>query len=165
MKPQPEEIEIHNNFKPGGITKDGFLGSDARHVHDIVGEDGRTLAQLGIDPEAVADRLQYFIEEGKKGLENTVDLGDFTVQVRWQRGMLPCPFGEKGLHHKLIATVYHKKMDRSLRYSQLNVHMIREHGFFEGKSSIFRLDPEEVVDILGISSKPERMGIEHGLNG
>jgi hypothetical protein len=154
MKPQPEEIEIHKNFEPGFITKDGFMGRDTRHIHDIIRADEAALSRLGIDREAVADRLQYFIEEGKKGLETVVDLGAFNVLVVWRRGMLPCPFGEGGLHHKLIATVYCKQKDRSLKYSQLNVHMIREHGFFEGRGSGFRLEPEEVVNILGISGMP-----------
>lgn len=148
MKQTPLEKKIIDNFKPGKITKDGFLGDDIRHVHDIVKEDSLILSQMGIEAETIADRLQYFIDEGKKGLETKVDLGDFTVQISWDRGMLPCPFGEPRLHHKITATLYNKKLDKEITYSQLNVHMIREHGFFEGKGSAFRLEPEELVEVL-----------------
>ena len=155
MKQTPQEKKIYDNFKPGKITKEGFLGDDTRHIHDIIEEDVHTLARLGVTQEQIADRLQYFIEEGKKGLETPVDLGDFTTQVIWRRGMLPSPFGDpKRLYHKIVATVFNKHLNKELRYTQLNVHMIRDHGFFEGKGSVFRLEPEEVVEVLEI--KPER---------
>lgn len=148
MKQPPIEQKLLDNFKPGTITKDGFLGDDDRHVHDIIKEDLLTLSRLGVEAEAIAERLQYFIEEGKKGLETKVDLGDFAVQISWDRGLLPCPFGEPRRQHKIIATLVNKKLNKEIKYSQLNVHMIKEHGFFEGKGSTFRLEPEELVEVL-----------------
>ena len=154
MKQTPQEKKIYDNFKPGKITKEGFLGDDTRHIHDIIEEDVHTLARLGVTQEQIADRLQYFIEEGKKGLETPVDLGDFTTQVIWRRGMLPSPFGDpKRLYHKIVATVFNKHLNKELRYTQLNVHMIRDHGFFEGKGSVFRLEPEDLVEILEIEKE------------
>lgn len=150
MKLTPHEKEIQSLFLPGTISKDGFLGNDPRHVHEIIEADRRELQRLGCSQGAVADCMDYFIEEGKKGLETPIDLGQFTVQVRWQRGLILCPFGEKRRLPKLIATVWNKKREYSIRFSQLNVHMIREHGFFEGRGSAFRLDPSELVSILEI---------------
>jgi len=152
MKQTPLEKKVLDNFKPGKISKDGFLGDDKRHVHDIIKEDLLTLSKLGVEIEEIADRLQHFIEEGKKGLETKVDLGNFTVQIAWDRGLLPCPFGEPRRHHKIIATLFNKKLNKEIKFSQLNVHMIREHGFFEGKGSTFRLEPEEMVNLLGIKA-------------
>ncbi len=69
--------------------------------------------------------------------------------------MLPSPFGDpKRLYHKIVATVVNKKLNKELRYTQLNVHMILDHGFFEGKGSVFRLEPEDVVEILEIPQEP-----------
>jgi len=144
MKQHPEEQNIHQNFEPGKISKDGFLGGDTRHIHDIIQEDQRTLSRLGLSREVVAKCLHWVIEEGKKGLEGVVDKDDFTIQVRWARGMVPCPFGESGLHHKLMVTLYLKKLRKEIKYTQLSVHMIADHGFFGGKQSTYRLDPEEV---------------------
>lgn len=154
MKQTPQEKHIYDNFQPGKITKDGFLGEDPRHIHDIIEEDLHTLTRLGVTKEQIADRLQYFIEEGKKGLETSVDLGDFTTVVIWRRGMLPSPFGDpKRLYHKIVATVFNKKLEKEITYTQLNVHMIRDHGFFEGKGSVYRLEPEEVIKILEVRSE------------
>ncbi|NQT25429.1 hypothetical protein HQ585_08740 [candidate division KSB1 bacterium] len=152
MKLTPQEKATLDLFLPGTISKDGFLGDDSRHVHDIVQMDQRELTRLGIDQKDIADRMSHFIEAGKKGLETTVDLGDFTVQVQWQRGLILCPFGEKRRVPKLIAIVCNKKREQCIRYSQLNEHMIREHGFFEGSGSTFRLNPAELVQILEIQS-------------
>lgn len=155
MKQTPQEKKIYDNFKPGKITKEGFLGDDTRHIHDIIEEDMHVLDRLRVSKEQIADRLQYFIEEGKKGLETPVDLGDFTTQVIWRRGMLPSPFGDpKRLYHKIVATVFNKKLNKEITYTQLNVHLIRDHGFFEGKGSVFRLEPEDVVKILDIHPEP-----------
>ncbi len=152
MKKTPHENDIADNFLPGKISKEGFLGNDTRHIHEIVFKDSRTLARINITQEQVANRLQYFIEQGKKGLETTVDLGDYSVKIIWSRGLLPCPFGEPKLHHKIMATVENKRLNKTIKFSQLSVHMIREHGFFGGKGSIFRLEPEEIAGTLDIAN-------------
>lgn len=156
MKQMPDEKKVQSNFEPGKISKEGFLGEDTRHVHDIVREDLQTLVSLGVSREMVADRLQYFIDEGKKGLEGEVDLGAFTVHVRWDRGMMPCPFGERGLYPKIVATVFSKQQERAIRYSQLSVHLIRKHGFFGGQGSVFRLDPREWLAFGAMETEIEK---------
>ena len=151
MKQTPQEKKLYESFKPGKITKEGFLGDDSRHIHDIIEEDAHTLSHIGVSREHIADWLQYFIEEGKKGLETPVDLGDFTSLVIWRRGMLPSPFaGAHRLYHKIVATVVNKKLGKEIKYTQLNVHMIRDYGFFEGKGGVFRLEPEVLVEVLEI---------------
>lgn len=144
MKTTPEEARLRKNFSPGTLTKAGFMGDDSRHIHDIIEADIRKVRRLGLSVDRIADRLQWFIDEGKKGLERPVDLGTYIVTVQWRRGMIPCPFGERGLHHKLIATVTEKETGELIRFSQLNVHMIRDHGFFEGEGGLFRIDPERM---------------------
>jgi hypothetical protein len=150
MKQTFQEKTKRINFEPGHITKDGFLGTDERHIHDIIRADEMTLARLGIDIDQIAERMQAMIEKGKEGLESPVQSEVYLIQVQWDRGMLPCPFGERGLHHKLVVTVSNEKLNRSIRFSQLSVHMIRAHGFFGGKGSLFRIEPEEIVRILDV---------------
>ncbi len=150
MKELPEEQLVRKKFESGTISKNGFLGEDTRHIHDIIQEDQRTLSRLGLRRKDIAVQLQRLIDEGKKGLESVVDKDEFTIQVRWARGMLPCPFGEPGLHHKLSATIFIKDLKREITFSQLSVHMIKAHGFFGGKGSAFRLNPDELGVILGL---------------
>ena len=150
MKETPEEKKIYENFKPGKLTKEGFLGDDIRHINEIIEEDKRTLSRLGVEPETIADRMQKFIDEGVKGLESTVDLNEFTVRVNWFRGMLPCPFGEPNLHHKLTAVLRNTALDEEIMFTQLGVHLIGAHCFFMGHGSRFRLEPDELVKFLKI---------------
>ena len=36
----------------------------------------------------------------------------------------------------------------------LNIHMIREHGFYEGKDSPFRVEPLDLIRVLEIDPEP-----------
>lgn len=150
MKLTPDEKILLKNFEPGTITKDGFLGNDTRHVHDIIRHDALILQTLGISTAEIADRLQFFIDKGKLAIENIIDWEDYTIQVIWTRGMLPCPFGEPRLHHKIFVDLRNNRLNRAITYTQLNVHLIKAHGFFEGIGSIFRLEPEELVQVIGL---------------
>ncbi len=148
MKQTPQERKIHKNFKTGAMTKNGFLGDDTRHLHDIILDDKKKLESLGLSCEDAADVLQFYMEEGKKGFEGEINVGSITVQTRWDRGMIPCPFGERGLHPKIIATVSDKKNRKELRYSRLSIHLIRQHGFFGGKGSVYRIEPIECYKLM-----------------
>ncbi len=61
--------------------------------------------------------------------------------------MMPCPFGHAGLYPKIVATV--RSGTEEIRFSQLGIHLIRKHGFFGGKGSVFRVEPEKLVRIFG----------------
>jgi len=45
-------------------------------------------------------------------------------------------------------TVINIKTNESITFGVLLPHLIRNHGFFQGKQSPFRLDPEKVVKVL-----------------
>jgi hypothetical protein len=143
---------IESIFKPGAITRDGFLGKDERSIEQIIREDEDQLIRLNTSRGSIADFLQNLIDEGKNGLEGPVILKNWTVQIQWDRGLLPCPFGDLKLHPKITASATDRKSKRTIRFSQLTVHLIREHGFFEGKSSPYRLEPEVAVSILNSQS-------------
>ena len=69
------------------------------------------------------------------------------------RGKLPCPFGHRGIIRKSGVTVRNTRLGREIIYTDLNIHMIAAHGFYEGKSAPFRLEPKELVEILEITPK------------
>lgn len=145
--------EVITHFQAGHLTKNGFLGTDLRSIEEIIRQDKEFIFQSGISNAYIADRLQWFIHEGKKALESRIQLGDFFVQIQYDRGMLPCPFGDPGLHPKVMANVTSPKMGKQIRYSQLSVHMIRQHGFYGGKGSLFRLEPGVLVTFISGGEK------------
>jgi hypothetical protein len=151
MKQTPEEKILNNNFLPGSLTRDGFLARDSRHIHDIIAADSRNMESLGIDKDRLIEKMRAFVDAGKAGLEQDVQIKPyFTIRVRWARGMLPCPFGETGLHHKLVCTVVNHHSGETVRFSQLSLHMIEAHGFFGGLGSVYRLEPAILARVLEI---------------
>ncbi len=132
-------------FRPGQISRDGFLGTDRRTVAEIVRQDGETLKRLEQTAEAVADTLQSLIEAARKGLEGPVDAGDWIVRLDWARGLVPCPFGEKKLQPKITVEAVRKWSGETILFSSLSVHLIRKHGFFGGAGSVFRIEPESMA--------------------
>lgn len=135
-------------FGAGELTKEGFLGSDTRPIAEIVRQDRITFDQLGINAHQIAERLQALINEGKKRLEDVVETDEYIIRVQWDRGMIPCPFGEPGLHPKIFTWVHSKKSGKDIQYSQLSVHLLRKHDFLGGKGSCFRMEPELLLEFL-----------------
>ncbi len=148
MKETPLEKSLYRNFLPGILTKDGFIGEDKRHIHDIIEEDIRELERLGISEVELAKKLQELIDFGKKNLEEDVRYEHFIINVRWSRGMLPCPFGEPPLHYKIYAKITNTKLDKTIVVTQLGIHLMEKHVFFYGKGSKYRLEPVFLYDFL-----------------
>jgi len=151
MKQLPEEKSLRHNFMPGILTRDGFLGSDQRHIHDIISADARNMALHDLKKSCLVEKMIVCIEAGKAGLGECVSVDThLTVRIGWVRGMLPCPFGEAGLHHKLVCTVENTEKALTIRYSQLSLHLIESHGFFGGIGSGYRLEPVDIARVLEI---------------
>jgi hypothetical protein len=151
MKELPEEKWLRENFMPGKVTRDGLLGSDQRHIHDIIEDDARKMEVHGIKKSCLVEKMAACIETGKRGMGEAVMMDDILqIRVRWVRGMLPCPFGERGLHHKLLCTVENTVNKMTIRYSQLSLHLIEVHGFFGGLGSSYRIEPDEIARALAL---------------
>ncbi|MDI3516412.1 MAG: hypothetical protein PWP37_172 [Thermotogota bacterium] len=149
MKQTPDYDRVQERMKPGVITHFGFLGSDDRKLIDIILDDEITVRKLGLTHEKIADRLQYFYDKAKHAPGSWVVVDDsFSVFVDDTRGYLPCPFEHPGLFPKVNVTVVNRKTDEKITYSVLSIHLIREHGFYQGKGSPFRLEPRDIKRIL-----------------
>ena len=149
MKQSPELDTVQARMQAGRISRDGFLGRDRRALAEILAEDENTVNRLGLTHEQIAHRMEYFMEQGMRGLGTSVIVdGRFDVRVRSVRGSLPCPWGGKGLYPK--TNVFLKNLDTGdeLMWTALTVHLIRRHGFYEGKGSTFRVDPEKAKSVL-----------------
>lgn len=149
MKETPLEQKIASRMQPGVITLSGFLGEDSRHFHEIIEDDEKSLAGLGKTPEEIADRMQYFTDKSWDSFEQEIILEDiYRVETDVVRGRLICPFSHPGGYRKAITILTNTKLGITIQWSSLNLHMIKEHHFFEGKGSPFRLEPEDLVRAL-----------------
>lgn len=152
MKQSPQFTKIQEQMRPGVITLEGFLGSDERNLIDILIEDDGTVRRLGLTHVAIAERMQYFRDQGLDGLGEFINLDEhFEVRVDSVRGVLPSPFGGPGMYQKINTTVRNKALGKEVTYTDLHIHFVRDHGFYEGKGSPFRLDPAELAEVLELT--------------
>ncbi len=142
MKLTPIEKKINNNLKPGRISSDGFLGDDKRRYSDIINCDRNELEKLQINAKKIADRLQEFTDAAFESYDSSIIIEDkYEVEYKTVRGKIICPFAHSGMYRK--GSISFKNLENGIKISwtPLNIHMIREHGFFEGFGSKHRLDP------------------------
>ncbi len=154
MKQSPQLQKAQENMKPGIITRDGFLGNDTRNLIDILIEDEAEVQRLGVTHRVIAERMINLRDAGMRGLGEFISVSPhFEIRVDTVRGKLPCPFGDPGIFPKTNTTVRNMAIGKEITYTDLNIHMIMAHGFYEGKGSAFRLEPSELVEILEIEAE------------
>jgi hypothetical protein len=154
MKQAPDLDKAQREMRPGAITRDGFLGDDNRKLLDILLADDAAVANMGLTHAAIAGRMTELRDAGLKGLGNTVPVEDrFEVLVEGVRGRLACPFGDAGLVPKVNTTVKNTATGEQLIFTDLNIHLIEHHGFYEGRGAAFRLDPVSLASVIGCSAQ------------
>lgn len=146
MKDTPQEARVKARMMPGKVTLNGFIGKDKRSLNDIIEADAQVLQKLGFTTAQIAERLQYFTDASYNSFESKVMVDDiYEVETEVTRGKLPCPYSHNGMYRKSITTLVNITNGVKIRWTSLNIHLIKEHGFFEGKGSTFRLNPEDVI--------------------
>jgi len=149
MKQSKVYAVIQGKMAPGGITRDGFLGEDRRNLVDILTADDGEARRLGYGHQDIARRMVELRDAGMAGLGEFLDVAPhFEVRVDSVRGKLPCPFGDPGIFQKTNTTVRNKRLGREVTYTDLHIHLIGSHGFYEGQGSPFRLEPGELAEVL-----------------
>ncbi len=151
MKQSKELDQIQDQMRPGVITYQGFLGNDTRKLRDIIESDDEAVKRLGLTHRKIARRLSEFREAGKKGLSIPVKVEDaYEVRSDSARGKLPCPFMHAGLFAKAYTIVRCLETEGEIIFTDLNIHLIEEHGFYGGRGSAYRLDPERLASELKV---------------
>jgi hypothetical protein len=143
MKDTERDKLAYERMKPGIVTAQGFLGHDERELGAIVAEDASALARAGLDRDDVADALERLREAGGRGMGEPISVAPgLIVQTGDARGVLPCPWGDGTFHKNSVAV---RSGDEEFAFSDLSIHLLRVHGFLQGKGSAFRLEPETLA--------------------
>lgn len=147
MKRNPANDAARNLMAPGVLARDGFLGTDSRPIAEIVAADQAVLEEAGTTAEQIADLLDEFHRVADEGLEapRPVYGGRATVQLCEVMGRIPCPFGCGHRAHKACIRVMSEQGEIIL--TPMHAHLIRDHGFFQGEGSPFRVAPRVLVDL------------------
>ncbi|MFH1615172.1 MAG: hypothetical protein ABIG61_08835 [Planctomycetota bacterium] len=149
MKRSPEKKKLEEILRSSKLVAGGFLGSDNRDLDEIIACDAVQISRLGYTKEQIAGRMREITAAGvaRLGMAVVVE-GKIEVKVDEWKGMIVCPWPHQGRYAKRITIARDVKSGRIIRWSDLNTHMIGQHGFFEGKGSLFRLEPGKLVEII-----------------
>lgn len=147
MKENPAQQPIRDRLEPGAISLEGFLGKDKRPLNDIIAADLAELETLGVTHEELGAFLERLHTVADSGWESSVPLYDGKIMVRDDEtmGQIPCPFACGAHCHKAVVEVSDSNDNLILTFTPLDAHLIREHGFFQGKGATYRIEPAELV--------------------
>lgn len=149
MKESPEKQKLEEILRSSKLVSGGFMGTDARRVSEVIEADANTLAKSGYTDRQVARRMQRITDTAIDGLSTWVEIDEnIHAKVDEAKGSQPCPWPHIGRFAKRVTTVKRTDSGKTVTWSDLNIHFIGEHGFFEGKGSSFRIEPEELLSIL-----------------
>lgn len=148
MKANPLHAASRRRLAPGRLSSAGFLGPDTRPIDEIVAADQAELAEAGLTVEQVADLLDELHAAADAGLEAPSDAcdGRATAAIVEGMGRIPCPFACGFRGHK--AVIHVQAGDVELRFTPLHSHLIRQHGFLQGRGSEFRLEPRDLAALF-----------------
>ena len=149
LKRPPDVQELEELIRSGKVVQGGFFGPDNRSLYDIIEEDLGLLWRHGRTVEEVALRMQQLTRAGVAGLGTPVIFENtFEIVVEEHKGMNICPWPHRGGYRKRITTIRCLDSGKVLRWTDLGVHMILRHGFFQGRGSHYRLDPRQLVEVI-----------------
>ncbi len=151
-----ELTELESILRPRGCSTEGFMGKDERLVEIIV-KDYFTLKRLGLTYNYIANRLDELFDI------NGGEIGDFKFCFDMTCGVQYCPWPDtetckesilyvmprNGKPHFKREEFLKNKRDGKLKIiSGLLPHLIRDHYFFEGLKTNYRVDPEEMYSLF-----------------
>lgn len=149
MKQSPNMRDLEFMLRSSRIVAGGFMGTDGRPLEEIVDTDMVSLAHLGCTVAQVADRIQELTALAIPELGNPVAVGgNLTVTSQDYMGRIICPWPHPMRLAKRITVARRTDTDESIRWTDLSIHMIAEHSFFEGKGSPFRIEPGKLVHLI-----------------
>ena len=125
------------------------MGDDSRSFNEVIDADASQVSNLGYTMEKIATRMQEITDIAKTGLGNWVKVDDKLQAVAEEaKGSLICPWPHPGRYVKRVTTVEYRNSGETIRWSDLNIHLIAKHGFFEGRGTAFRIEPEKLINVI-----------------
>jgi len=149
MKKSPQNRILEQMLRSSRIVAGGFMGADTRTVDEIIDADLASLVATGKTAYDIAQKMRQITDAAEAGLGTWVNVDEIRqAMVDEARGFLICPWPHPARVYKRLTTVKNIASGKEMRWSDLNIHLIEQHSFFEGLGSAFRLEPRELVDYL-----------------
>jgi hypothetical protein len=172
---------LEKRMRPGAWSRGGFLGPN-ESLKQVISQDARTLARLGVSRKRIAKLLERLLNSARKCTKDmspypnlyepetiphfTLDNlpqtssgyldGDFQVFTRGYCGFQTCPWECEGPSPQWSSfdfLILNRQTGEYVTGPGLAVHLIRCHRFFEGPESPYRTDPKKLIDVLKLVSR------------
>lgn len=154
MKKTHEMEKLERFLRSSQLVAGGFLGNDVRDLTEIIRADTEAVKLAGFSLAQVAARMQEITDSAKEGLGGYVEISKSVRACEDEvKGRIVCPWPHPVSFDKRITTVIAEELDEEISWSDLNIHMIAEHGFFEGRGSALRIEPGKLIRIIFYSSE------------
>jgi len=167
--------ELLGNLYPSPEFMFGYLGKN-EDLDQIIAEDEKILARLGFSHEKIAQAIEnVFLTDEPTYNGNHLIRRAFieSPECPWRDYCTVSPF-DLSLKVTEIIMINKEKIEEAVTFlesrgsegtycfpdlvnndlgmifSDLHPHLIREHHFFEGKDTPYRVDPERAIRYLGI---------------
>lgn len=149
MKMSPQRQRLEELLNSSKIVVGGFKGTDQRDVETIIDEDVSVLSSADITLNRLADKMRSITDKAAKGLGTWVDIDQRSkAKTDEAKGSLICPWPHTGQYLKRNTVFYRKDLEEGVKWTDLGIHMIQEHGFFQGRGSNFRTEPAKLIRLL-----------------
>ena len=158
MKLPPDVKKLEDILRSSTIVAGGFMGNDQRPLPEIIEADLATVEHLGYSLEEIAERMKEITRKARQGQGMAVAINDaLEASVDDNRGRLICPWPGEGSYLKTTTTVTRTDTGVTVRWSDLSIHLIQVHGFFQGHGSHFRLDPDTLITTIFTMSESHHL--------
>lgn len=146
--------DLEADMRPGAGSGAGFLGAGEKLL-DVLSDDNRYVVEkLELTHQELARHLHAMATIGWWKWKHKEDATAFVyrgrrlrVTLASTRGSQPSPFND-GTEGGANATVENLDNGRKITFALLVPYMIERYGFYEGHGTEYRVDPEQVVDVL-----------------
>ena len=146
MKENPIDSKVRQDMR------ESFLGRDTRTIAQIIESDEAELRAAGLGADELARAMRRLTEKGMESLGDEVQADGFMVRVEEYMGQIGCPFKHAVREAKRNTTAVDPQ-GRVMAWTDMSIHLIERHGFFQGEGSDYRLEPLELAEFLGLLKK------------
>jgi len=146
LKESPQTKKLEEMLRSSILASGGFMGEDSRSVSEIIDNDLAIVSKSGFTKEQIAARMKDITNKAISLLGNWTQIDQkLLARVDEAKGFIVCPWPHPGKFAKRVTYVKSAEPrvtsheSQFIKWSDLNIHFIEVHGFFEGKGSNFRM--------------------------
>jgi hypothetical protein len=143
--------ELEADLRPGRASQQGFIGPDERLLDILMTDNDYVLSRKTTHAE-IAYPLRYVLAAIHKFQNHDFSLNLFGTRYSivsfGTMGVQHSPFndGESGRLCEIIVT--NEDTGESVNFSDLHPEMIGRYGFYEGKGTNYRVEPEQILKVF-----------------